>query len=60
VDSDPTGGTKQLGLYGGGMSDSASRYAAQRCVTESCPAVSALASDYIYRGKQYVASVTCN
>lgn len=52
--------TKQLGLYGGGASDSQSRYAAQRCVTESCPNVSALASDYIYRGKQDVLDATCD
>jgi hypothetical protein len=49
----------QLALYGGGPDDSATRYAAQRCVTESCPEVSALAMDYIYRGDQTIATATC-
>jgi hypothetical protein len=40
--------------------DADGRYAAQRCVTQSCPKVSALASDYIYRGKQDVLSATCD
>lgn len=52
--------TKQLGLYGGGPMDSDRRYAAQRCVTESCPKVAALANDYIYRGKQDVLNATCD
>jgi hypothetical protein len=46
--------------FGGGSASSADRYASQRCVTESCPKVSALANDYIYRDNQAVASATCN
>jgi hypothetical protein len=46
-------------LYGGGPGDSAARYASQRCVTESCPAVSTLANDYIYLGKKDIMNVTC-
>ena len=51
---------KQGGLYGGGPDDSAARYAAQRCITESCPKVSAMANDYIYRGKQDILTATCD
>ena len=51
---------QRLGLYGGGAGDAANRYAAQRCVTESCPAVSALANDYIYRGDQAIVNATCD
>jgi hypothetical protein len=36
------------------------RYASQRCVTESCPKVSALASDYIYRGNKAILDATCD
>jgi hypothetical protein len=46
--------------YGGGPSTSAARYASQRCVTESCPKVSALANDYIYRNNQAIATATCD
>jgi hypothetical protein len=46
--------------FGGGPADSAARYASMRCITESCPKVSALANDYIFRGKQDILTATCN
>lgn len=46
--------------FGGGPATAAARYATQRCVTESCPKVSALANDYIFRGNQDITTATCN
>jgi hypothetical protein len=47
-------------FYGGGSGDAAARYATMRCITESCPAVSARAADYIFRGDQTVRDITCD
>lgn len=46
--------------YGGGPEDSDARYASQRCITETCPKVSALINDYVFRGNQDILTATCD
>ncbi len=47
------------GLSGGGPGDAATRYAAQRCVTESCPNVSGQVNDALL-GNVDITQVGCN
>jgi hypothetical protein len=47
------------GITGGGPASNDARYATQRCVTESCPAVSAHVMDYL-QGKIDITTITCN